>query len=174
MASQDAMQGRADADLLTDVVLHTNDYIANTHEQANMFATVFFGILDPASGALRYINGGHETPLIAAEGVVRGRLVTTGPALGLVAGSHFSVGEARLEPGELLLAFTDGVTDARRAADGLRFSEERLCTLFKSARNATELLDHISIALAEHMRDGERFDDVTLLAVRRRPGREGE
>ena len=167
MASRDAKQGRADADLLVDVVAHTNDYIATTHERANMFATVFFGILDPQSGSLRYVNAGHDMPLVVANGIVRAELATTGPALGLAAGAGFSVGKASLAPGDVLLAYTDGVTDARRAADGERFSEERLRALLAGGDSAQTLLARILAALAAHVGDAERFDDVTLIAVRR-------
>ena len=168
-ASQEAMHGRADAELLLEVVTHTNDYIATTHEQANMFATVFFGILDPAIGSLRYVNAGHEMPMIGAQAGVRTRLAPTGPALGLAARASFAVAEAQLAGGELLLAYTDGVVDAREPRSGAPFSEERLRTLL-DAPSAAVLLGRIATALAEHTGDGEHFDDVTMLAVRRVPG----
>jgi serine phosphatase RsbU (regulator of sigma subunit) len=177
MASRDSGLGRSDADVLIDVLGHTNDYIATTHERANMFATVFVGILDPASGALRFVNAGHDLPVIAARGAVRELLATTGPALGLTTGARFTVGNAHLQPGEMLLAYTDGAIDARRAQDAAPFSEERMYALFEGAETAAALLERICGALDEHVGSGERFDDVTLLAVRRHgadeaPGRE--
>src|SRR5690606_33403682 len=59
----------------------TNDYIARTHDSANMFATMFVGVLDPATGTLAYVNGGHESPAVLAGGSVRARLSPTGPAV---------------------------------------------------------------------------------------------
>ena len=61
----------------------TNDYIAETHGSANMFATIFAAAIDPASGAMAYINAGHEPPMLIAEGTIE-RLRPTGPAAGMI------------------------------------------------------------------------------------------
>ena len=99
---------------LLDVMTATNDYIGRTHSDANMFATVFFAVLDLATGTIWYANGGHEAPVVlAADGQVRACLDATGPAVGLMPGLAFRVAEGRLDAGEQLLAFTDGVVDAR-------------------------------------------------------------
>ena len=90
-APQFAAASSVGAGLLATVQA-TNDYIARTHGRANMFATVFFAVLDPASGSLEYINAGHELPvLVAADGHVRGRLAPTGPAVGLMPELEFGV-----------------------------------------------------------------------------------
>ena len=157
------------ADGLRATVLATNDYIARTHDTANMFATVFFAVVDPASGALDYVNAGHEPPvLLAADGRVRGRLAPTGPAVGLMPGMEFGAGHERLTPGETLFAFTDGVGDARDPNDS-SFGEERLLALLADgAATAAELLARVDSALSGHIGDGAQFDDVAMLAARRR------
>ncbi|HKP15340.1 MAG TPA: response regulator, partial [Gemmatimonadaceae bacterium] len=71
-------------DGLCATVQGTNDYIARTHGRANMFATAFVAVLDPATGALDYLNAGHEPPAIVGSAGVRARLQPTGPALGLL------------------------------------------------------------------------------------------
>ena len=167
-ALQDAMVLRGDAQLLGDVVTHTNDYIARTHDHSNMFATVFFGILEPATGVLLYINGGHDAPVIAGPAGPRTRLPPTGPALGLMPQAHFGLGEAAIAPGEMLLAYTDGVTDARSPQGQELFGEERLLGLLAGACGPQVLLDRISAALAQHAPAEQAFDDVTLLAVHRK------
>ncbi len=166
---QASMAARDDAALLADVVAHTNHYIAETHGTSNMFATVFFGILDPANGALLYINGGHDAPVIAGPQGPRVRLTPTGPALGLLPESEFGIAFAELAPGEVLLAYTDGLTDARRAEDGDNWGEARLDALLGAAGSARELLDRLTQALAVYTGGGKAFDDVTLLGVRRTP-----
>ncbi|HSV44905.1 MAG TPA: SpoIIE family protein phosphatase [Ramlibacter sp.] len=146
-----------------------NDYIAQTHSSANMFATVFFGVLSPASGELHYVNAGHDAPAIVAPGAQAPlRLAPTGPAVGLMAGQDFRCESTPLAPGALLLAFTDGVTDAGGPA-GQMFGEERLLGLLDSGPHATAAatLERIAAALAAHVADAPRFDDITLLAVRR-------
>jgi len=156
------------AEGLRATVLATNDYIARTHDAANMFATVFFAVLDPASGSFDYVNAGHEPPvLLAADGRVRGRLEPTGPAVGLMPAMEFGTSQACLAPGETMFAFTDGVGDARDP-DGSSFGEARLLALLaERAARAGELLARVDAALATHVGDGAPFDDVAMLAVRR-------
>jgi serine phosphatase RsbU (regulator of sigma subunit) len=156
---------REAAELLEKTVRLTNDYIAVTHSRANMFATVFFGVLDPRTGSLTFINAGHDPPIVFGAGRPRKELLPTGPAVGLFAESRFSVERAVLEPGECLFAYTDGLTDAR-GSDGA-FSKERLLGLLESPTSASSLLESILAALKGHVGDRERFDDVTLLAARR-------
>ncbi len=144
----------------------TNDYIARTHGRSNMFATLFFGVLDPAAGSLVYVNGGHEAPILYGPGGVKARLTPTGPAVGLMPDMPFEVRQARLEAGEGLLAFTDGVTDAR-GASGLYGEERLLALLRKPAPSAAELLDAIEAGVLAHAAGSEQADDITLLAVRR-------
>jgi serine phosphatase RsbU (regulator of sigma subunit) len=153
------------AELLRAVRL-TNDYIARTHGRSNMFATLFFGVLEPATGSLLYVNGGHEAPVIFGQGAVKARLVPTGPAVGMLPDMAFAVGSARLEAGDGLLAFTDGVTDAR-GVSGL-YGEGRLLALLQGgAAPASTLLDTIEAAVLVHAAGCEQADDITLLAVRR-------
>ena len=144
----------------------TNDYIALTHGRACMFATLFFAVLDPATGSLHYINGGHEAPVLLGAGGVRSRLAPTGPAVGMMAESVFEVMRARIAPGEGLLAFTDGVTDASGASG--RYGEERLLSLIgRPLSSAASLLDAIEADVKAHVGGADQADDITLLAVRR-------
>jgi sigma-B regulation protein RsbU (phosphoserine phosphatase) len=145
----------------------TNNYIARNHSKANMFATVFFGLLDPATGSLVYINAGHEPPLLIGNGEVKARLNPTGPAVGLLPGLDFSFGQVEMASGDILLAFTDGVPDARDPA-GQFFGEENLHELLRlPAGSAGEFLDYILASLAKHIAGAAQFDDITLLAARR-------
>ena len=168
--AQGCVPGRADAEHALHTVRTVNDYIATTHGDANMFATVFFGMINPVSGQMVYVNGGHEAPALIGNDGVRARLDPTGPALGLMPEMTFHTGEAHLGPGERLIVFTDGTTDAQ-APDGTFFTEERLLDLVTARVPMAEaLLDRIDTALADHMQDMPAFDDVTLLAVARADG----
>jgi len=149
----------------------TNEYIAHFHARMNMFVTLFFGLLDPSSGLLRYVNAGHNPPLLVDKnGAVKARLTATGPALGILAGSAFEVGEQIIGPGEMLLAFTDGVTEARDPQGGF-FTDERLVSLVTQTPpvSASGLLDRIDAALKQYIAGRGFSDDVTMLAVRRAP-----
>jgi len=161
--------GRAirDEEILLEAVTSTNDYITRVHGHAHMFASVFFGLLCPDSGAIRYVNAGHEPPIVVGGQGVSGRLSTTGPALGLMSDARFTVGAAVIEPGEILLAFTDGVTEARNTEREF-FSDESLMSLVADpCSSAADLLDRIEDSVARFTDGADPFDDLTLLAVRR-------
>ena len=166
-AESAAAEERDAAAIVRRAVVGTNDYIARTHGRANMFATLFFAVADTATGTIDYINGGHEPPLIlASSGEVAGELAPTGPAVGMLPECGFGVGTATLASGQTLFAYTDGATDAK-GADGF-FGRERLMALFASgASSAGGLLDRIGAAVRAHVGDAERYDDLTMLAVRR-------
>src|SRR5688572_878018 len=89
----------------------TNNYIATHHSNSNMFATVFFGLLDPVNGELLYINAGHESAFVIASDKIKKRLDPTGPAVGMLPNMEFKIKVVTLNPGDSLLLFTDGVTD---------------------------------------------------------------
>jgi serine phosphatase RsbU (regulator of sigma subunit) len=126
MRSGQTMIGDPDSPLFAGLGL-ANDYIATAHAASGVFATAFAGSVDVFSGAVRYVNAGHDPApvIVASDGSVRARLDPTGPALGMEAGARLAVGTARLHPGETLLIATDGVTEARDPA-GEFFGPERL------------------------------------------------
>jgi phosphoserine phosphatase RsbU/P len=166
-----ALQAGDDADpdaVLRSTIPGVNDYIATTHGRANMFATIFFGVLEPETGVLRYVNAGHEAPLVVDPRGGQRRLAPTGPAAGMFAGLEFRSEHVVLEHGDLLLCFTDGVTDAR-GVDGALFSEERLVEMFRAPVAAAVALERIVEAVARHTGGETSFDDITLLAVSHEP-----
>jgi phosphoserine phosphatase RsbU/P len=152
--------GRTDAEHLPHAVRVLSDYNANTHGSASMFATLFFGALDPATGVLTWVNAGHDAPAILRQGVVLTRLEPTGPA-----GLEFAVRSVTLERGDMLLAFTDGVADAR-SPEGASYGEPRLLAA-AAAPSVEAVLSAIDADLDAHTAGAEPFDDITLLAVRR-------
>jgi serine phosphatase RsbU (regulator of sigma subunit) len=160
---------RSAAEGVLATVQGTNDYIARTHGRANMFATAFFGVLDPARGTLDYVNAGHELPVVLGAGSrVRARLAPTGPALGLMPGLAFAAATETLGAGETLFAFTDGVVDARDAEDD-PYGEERLMAMLEQGGDADALLARVDSALDAHAAGTSPFDDVAMLAARRLP-----
>lgn len=145
-----------------------NDYIADVHGESNMFATVFAASIDVFGGGVRWVNAGHDpAPVIVGAGGVRLRLEPTGPALGLMAGAQHTVGSARLQAGEALLAATDGVTEARGPA-GAFFGGERLDAIAASpAGGAAAMARRVTDAVHAWGAGAEPADDVTVLALSR-------
>lgn len=153
---------------LKNAVDLTNNYIATHHSNANMFATVFFGLLDPVRGELLYINGGHEPPYLICDGELKKRLDPTGLALGMLPNMDFRIAAVRLDPGDSLLLYTDGITDARSSSEE-PFDEPRLIEAATSpAPSAQARIQNIMVALDTHIVGREQYDDVTLMAVHRK------
>jgi sigma-B regulation protein RsbU (phosphoserine phosphatase) len=146
----------------------TNDYIVHNHRDANMFATIFFGVLDPSTGILTYANGGHESPVILdATATIKSRLASTGAAVGCLPNEKFRIEQVKLEQGDTFMAYTDGVTDARSPA-GKFFREKQVLSLLQEnpSPSAKALLDLIETRVLEHIDIAKQFDDITMLAVR--------
>ncbi|HRZ10460.1 MAG TPA: PP2C family protein-serine/threonine phosphatase, partial [Gemmatimonadales bacterium] len=161
------------AEAVTGHLLRTitlaNDYVAGTHSRSNMFATVFFAVVDGESGLVQYINAGHEPPAVTGPGGLR-QLPPTGPALGLMPGMAFEVGRTTLAPGESLVAWTDGVTEARTGMGDELYGDARtLDTVRAGGGSADEMLDGLLSAVDGWTAGAEQSDDITLLAVRRLP-----
>ncbi|MGD1714552.1 PP2C family protein-serine/threonine phosphatase [Dapis sp. BLCC M172] len=147
----------------------TNNYIAKNHGDVGMFATLFFGVLDINNGKLTYINGGHEPLFILdALGGIKQELNSTGPAVGMLPDMNFKIEETVLEPGEILLGYTDGVPEARNSQSEF-FTNQKLRLLVEKKFNSAEsVLEEISTTVLEHTGSATQFDDITLLAVQRR------
>jgi serine phosphatase RsbU (regulator of sigma subunit) len=145
----------------------TNRYICDVHRSAR-FASLFFGVLDPASATLSYVNAGLEPPLILRNGKVLSELMPTSPVVGCIEDMDFDVGEADLEPDDLLLIYTDGVTDAQNAS-GEAFERKRFLSLVGvQTMSADSLLDQIVSNIHAFIGETPQFDDVTLMAVHRK------
>lgn len=156
---------------LQNAVALTNAYITTNHFDLNYFATLFFGMVDPVTGALVYINGGHCPPLIlGSDGQVKTALKATGTPVGMIPDAHYTLGEAQLEPGDLVFGYSDGITDAHNPAGEL-FTEKRMLAVLQErpVTSAQELLLRVKTAVSQHIETADQYDDITMIAVRRLP-----
>jgi len=151
---------------LKNAISLTNNYIAETHGDTGMFATIFFGILDPRTGVLTYINGGHLPPMLVNAQGVKEVLKFTGPAVGAMADVDYVIKEAMIEQGESLFAYTDGLTDTENLA-GESFNANELIPLLIENQSLSPMLEEIQKRIADHAAGAKQFDDITMLAVRR-------
>jgi sigma-B regulation protein RsbU (phosphoserine phosphatase) len=146
----------------------TNDYIAQEHNEMCMFATLFFGVLDPKNGRLIYVSGGHETAFILDQNGIKESLLPTGPAVGLHPQAKYKYKQIQLNPGDILFSYTDGVTDAR-SPDEDRFTRKRLSAMLSQpASSAFELLQRIGTTLFAHIGRAPQEDDITMLTLQRK------
>jgi sigma-B regulation protein RsbU (phosphoserine phosphatase) len=146
----------------------TNDYIAEEHGEEGMFATLFFGVLNPQTGDLAYVNAGHEPLLIVNQFGVKESLKSTGPVVGMLAAMAFQVKQVKIEPGDILIGYTDGVTEAMSPQEKLFGKKRFLNLLDKPASTATKLIEQIRRELFNHIDDAPQFDDITMMAVHRK------
>lgn len=152
-------------------VILTNDYIARQHHRMCMFATLFFGVLDPGTGEICYVNAGHEPVFIIGPDGIKASLQQTGPAAGMFEQMKFTCKKTHLQPGDLLFAYTDGVVDARAENDE-RFEKQRLAALLsQTAATDSELIERVKKRLDDHIGSTPLEDDITLLILQRKPRR---
>jgi len=145
----------------------TNDYIAHEHSKESMFATLFFGVIDPDSGALAYINAGHEPLVIVNSAGVKQSLKPTGPAVGITPDMKFEIQQVRIEPGDMLIGYTDGVTEAL-SPNGILFSRKQLLSILEQpSSSASSQVERIKTNVLKHIHNSLLSDDITMLAVQR-------
>ncbi len=154
-----------------DVLSEVNDLL-NEDNETFMFVTVVYAAFDPASGNLTYANGGHNNPLLVhADGSSEELPMTGGIALGVMPELEYRQNSMTLAPGDTLVLYTDGVSEAMNS-HGEEFGVERLQQIFSdhpptSAREANEAILQAVSAFA----DGTpQSDDVTCLVLRRTGG----
>ena len=154
------------AERLLHVIGFTNNYLAETHSSAT-FATIFIGLVDLQDSKLTYINCGNEPPILLGSGGTIIELQPTGPIVGMIPDANFTASEILMEKNELLVAFTDGITDAMNMQEEF-FGRERLLKLLDGADTTPALLlKNIEEQLHQFIGKADQFDDITLLAVKK-------
>lgn len=146
-------------------IASTNAYMAETHGIDAYFVTLFFGILDPRTGDLIYVNGGHNPPVLVRKEGGYELLRPTGPAVGILPEAKFSYAHTKLKPGDTLYAYTDGVPEARDP-EGKFFTDERLYKLVsEKKRSAVEVVGLVESQLERFIANAVQFDDITMMAL---------
>jgi serine phosphatase RsbU (regulator of sigma subunit) len=149
-------------------------YAANrrilSDSRSSMFVTAFYGILDPARASLRYCNAGHNPPYLLRAGAAPLPLRNTGIPLGIVEDVTWTTETVALEPEDLLVLYTDGVSEAQNWA-GEFFEVERLLATARAypGQTAQTAVDCILAAVDRFVGDAPQSDDLTLLVVKREP-----
>jgi len=144
-----------------------NDFV-HSSSASNKFITFFFCELDRRTGVIRYINAGHNPPIIIAKDGTVARLDPTGFCLGMFPAVTYEVSQVTLAKGEMVVLFTDGITDARNKDNG-EFGEENLIGLLKksSKKPASEIVGKVCAEVSSFTAGVEPFDDMTLIVLKR-------
>jgi phosphoserine phosphatase RsbU/P len=132
-----------------------------------MFISAFYAVVDPANGELRYSNTGHPHAFLLARGQDFERLAASDPPIGMTEQEPVT-GHRPWNPGQdLLVLFTDGVSDARNPADA-RLGEERVLETIRAHRDESPstILERVVEVLEEHTAGAPRRDDLTMVLLR--------
>lgn len=152
-----------------EILARVNDALCEGNE-SGMFVTVFCAVLDTHTGELAYSNGGHNPPLTDAGDAAAGGFAYVVPprglVLGIMAGTPFGIGRLRLRPGQSVLLYTDGVTEAMDSANA-QYSDERLLQTLAGAggSSARTLIDRVRADVKAFVAGAEASDDITMLAL---------
>src|SRR5919107_1775100 len=154
---------------ITETVGAVNRYLAD-NTPANRFVTLFYAELDPLTGSLSFINAGHNPPIIAHGGGTLEHLAAGGLPLGIIPEFDYREGRTQLRPGDVLVAYSDGVTESQNPS-GEEFGTARLQEAIAQNlhRSAAGIRDKIEAALSTFAQGTPAGDDVTLVIVKREP-----
>ena len=136
----------------------------------SMFVTVFYGIYDTRTGDITYVNAGHNPPYVLhADGTVTALPVSDNICMGVIEDFAYTAHTLKLEPGDTLVAYTDGVTEAFDTT-GAAYGDERLCQLIASlsGKTAKEITDGVNASVADFANGAEQSDDITVLTLQRK------
>ena len=153
---------------LHQTVISVNQYLA-ANTPTNRFVTLFIAELDHLTGSLNYINAGHNPPLVGrADGSVQ-LLDSGGLPLGIIPSAEFEVGQVQLSPGDALVIYSDGVSEANNLK-GDEFGMDRLTQVVSKnlEASAAGLRDKVESALSSFTQTAPANDDITLVIVKRK------
>jgi phosphoserine phosphatase RsbU/P len=141
--------------------------IITADSTSGMFVTLFYGVLDARDRSLTYVNAGHNPPLVCAPDGSFSELPATGMALGAVPDAAYGAGTAVLGPGDVLVLYTDGITEAENPAQEM-FGEDRLREAIAGVRTlpAAAIVAAILEAVQAFSSPAPQSDDITLMVVR--------
>ena len=154
--------------------------MASRGNTTGMFATLFVGVLDLATGRLSYSNAGHEKPIIVTGKDMRYLSMTANVPIGIVEGKEYKTQKADIAAGDMILLYTDGLTEAMNAGEelfGLKRVESAICgdvgmnaddknRELPAFAGPQQLLDTMSHAVSEFVNGAEQSDDLTMLVIK--------
>jgi sigma-B regulation protein RsbU (phosphoserine phosphatase) len=154
---------------ICEVMCEINQYIYE-NTPSNKFVTLFYGKIEPVAGALAYSNAGHNPPILVRASGETLRLDVGGLPIGMMQGSTYREGQVDLQPGDVLVIYSDGITESVDGA-GEEFGEDRLLevVLRNVGRSASGIRDRIEEVLSRFVGSAAPVDDMTLMIVKHSP-----
>lgn len=159
-----------DTEPLDKVITSVNNYMSIEHGDVSMFATVFLACINNESKKLDYVLAGHEEPILLRSNGESYKFKVSGPAIGLFPFANYSIGSTFFETDSILIAYSDGVVDARNTCD-VSFGHQRLLDLVLKLKSnhpdlqAQTITDQLVAELDRHIGHADQFDDITIAAA---------
>ena len=169
MSSRTWMKGAAISSPEPGEVLQEVNALLHEENETQMFVTVLYAVYDPESGEFTYASGGHDAPLLVrADGSSELLPLTDGIALGIIPGLEYRQHTVTISPGETLILYTDGVTEAMNGL-GKQFGIERLREVFtaRAPGDSREAAHMVFDAVQTFASGAAQSDDITCLTLRR-------
>jgi sigma-B regulation protein RsbU (phosphoserine phosphatase) len=153
---------------LKELVAGVNRYACSNSQGGVRFTTAFFAELDPATGDVAYVNAGHNVPILRRKSGAVERLEAGGIPVGIFADTLYQVGTTRLDNGDWLVIFTDGVVEAVNAKNEEYGEPELIRQVDRWSGSAPpELLRTLFAELDRHVGNTPQHDDITCLLLKR-------
>ena len=156
-------------EVLLNTISRVNNYIAKTHADSAMFATVFMAAYSPKEDHIHYVSAGHEKLVIIKSADQHDILYSSGPIVGIFPDAIYKVERANFQPGDILFGYSDGLVDARSPegkAWGFQMLKDSLLGIEPKTTSAEQVMSQILQKVESHRDGAERFDDLTLLVVK--------
>jgi hypothetical protein len=153
---------------LAELVAGVNRYACSNSQGGVRFTTAFFAELEPATGNVAYVNAGHNVPILRKNSGAIERLESGGIPIGILAESAYQMGTTRLEGGDWLVIFTDGVVEAVNQKD-MEYGEAELLAVVNrgSGETPAQLLRTLLAELDRYVGNTPQHDDITCLLLKR-------
>jgi phosphoserine phosphatase RsbU/P len=162
---QAAVRGLASGEIMPDGLCSRLNDLIYQNIRSDRFVTFFYGQLDGASRELRYVNAGHNAPIVMHRDGSHERLEEGGGVLGVFAMQPYAMSVIQLAPGDRVVLFTDGVTEAC-VPNGEEFGEARLLRLIEENRGqSAQEVQKIILEAAGEFSEGNWHDDATVLVL---------
>ena len=162
-----------DTEKVAQVANRINNLLVKSTD-ANMFVTFFYGLLDRSHSTFTSTNAGHNPPLLLRSNQTMERLAEGGLVLGFLPDQKYEQQTTTLHPGDILILYTDGITEARTPEEQISgdklFGEDRLVEVIKQSASlsAREIQSAILRSVSDHTKNTPQGDDITLVIIKRR------
>lgn len=165
---QASLRSQALINLDTKVCVANINKLLHRNTEANKFATLFYGVLDPENHEIQYCNAGHDQPLVFRNKKLHSKLEATGMLLGVMEDAAYKSDKISLLPEDVVVIYTDGITEAMNK----EFEEFGLPRTIQSIENSTsdsasEILEDLYKQVVTHSDGFQQSDDITLMVIRR-------